>query len=310
MLVTMKAVLEKANEENYAVVAPNVWNEMDTRACIAAAEKNNSPLILDVAPNMSADIPLLGSYITKLADDTPIPVAVNLDHGGHSHGAKTNDVIFTDIMLAIKAGFSSVMVDRSSQPYVDNVRDVEKLARMAHSVGITVEAELGHVGDASQYEKDGTAALTDPKIAKEYVEATGVDCLAVAIGNAHGAYKHGTTPYIDFDLLAALKESTGNLPLVLHGGSGTGNDNLYKACRSGINKVNYYTDIVIHVGQQLQKADLSGNNAYEIYTIIQKAYIDKVSEAMDLFGSTGKAWTVEKAYIPAYDMLTPSMQEN
>ena len=157
-----------------------------------------------------------------MADKANVPVAINLDHGA----------TYEDAIDAIAAGFTSIMVDRSSLPYEENVAQVKELVKVAHATGVSVEAELGHVGQGDNYAVDGKQALTDPAEAKKYIEETGIDMLAVAVGTAHGEYIG--TPHIDFDRLAAIKEAVGqDFPLVLHGGSGSGDENLAKACTMG-----------------------------------------------------------------------------
>ena len=138
MLVTMKEILDRASRENYAVAAPNVSNELNARASIEAAEDMQAPLILDVAYRAAVDILFLGDMLRKLAEQTSIPVAINLDHGSS----------LNEVQMAIRAGFTSVMIDRSSCSEQENVRDVSEVVRVAHAVGISVEAELGHVGRA------------------------------------------------------------------------------------------------------------------------------------------------------------------
>lgn len=250
MLVTMKEILDRANAGNYGVAAPNVMSELDARVSLEAAEELNAPLILGVFHGHPADMVFFGSYLTRLADQAKVPVAINLDHG------RTMEHIIT----AIRGGFTSVMIDKSTLPYDENVAAVKKVVEIAHAVGISVEAELGHVGQGDNYDEDRDAALTDPAEAKRYIEETGVDCLAVAVGTAHGAY--AGTPYLDFDRLQEIKKITG-APLVLHGGSGTGDENLRKACAMGINKVNVCNDLMRTACDTILAADTSGNGAYQ-----------------------------------------------
>lgn len=159
---------------------------------------------------------MLGRIIEQMAIRASVPVAIQLDHGAK----------FSDAILAIRSGFTSIMVDRSSCPFEQNVAEVADLVRIAHSVGVSVEAELGHVGFGESYAADRDAGLTNVAEATEYVERSGCDALAVAIGTAHGIYKG--VPHLDFDRLAELNAAV-SIPLVLHGGSGSGDDNLVKA---------------------------------------------------------------------------------
>ncbi|MBR1759200.1 MAG: class II fructose-bisphosphate aldolase [Lachnospiraceae bacterium] len=279
MLVTMKEILDRANEDNYAVAAPNINTELDTRACIEAAEELHAPIILDVNNKSNPDISLLGHIAAELAYQSPVPIAINLDHGGEmSHTIK-----------AFKGQFTSIMVDRSTLPYEENVRETKLAVEMAHSIGISVEAELGHVGQGNNYAHDGVNALTDPKEAARFIKETGVDCLAVAIGTAHGAY--AGTPHIDFERLIAIKEATGHFPLVLHGGSGTGDENLAKACTLGINKVNLSNDLAKGACQAAKAYDFTGNKAYDLWKVLKGGYKAALIEKMKLFGCEGKAWS-------------------
>lgn len=141
MLVTMKELLDKASAGNYAVAAPNVSNELNARACIEAAEDMKAPLILDVAYMAAVDIQFLGEQLRRLAEQSSVEIAINLDHGAS----------LEQVMAAIRAGFTSVMIDRSACPDEENIRDVSEIVRIAHAVGVSVEAELGHVGDAMHY---------------------------------------------------------------------------------------------------------------------------------------------------------------
>ena len=278
MLLPMKDLLVRASKENYGVAAPNVSTELDARAVIEAAEELHAPLILDVAYRATKDIKFFGSYLTRLAEKSNVPIAINLDHG----------FLYEHAIDAIAAGFTSVMVDRSSEPYEVNVRDVKEIVKVAHATGVSVEAELGHVGDGANYEVDGVTALTEPSMAKKYIEETGVDCLAVAIGTAHGEYKG--TPHIDFDRLVEIKKIVGpDYPLVLHGGSGSGDENLAKACRLGINKVNIFTDLMIAAKNSV--ADVTNYRA--LWATISGAIKDQIAYYIKLFGGENKAWIPE-----------------
>ena len=137
MLVTMKEILDGASKNNYGVIAPNLFCEIDARAYIAAAEELSSPLILDVTVGQTKDIALVGNYVSKIADESRLPIALNLDHGGSSE--KTFEQVTREIMSALGSGFTSVMVDRSYLPYEENIRETAILTKMAHSLGLSVE---------------------------------------------------------------------------------------------------------------------------------------------------------------------------
>ena len=241
---------------------------------------------MDVGGTANPDIVFYGSFLTRLADASSVPVAINLDHGGS----------YEEVMSALRAGFTSVMVDRSVLPYEENVKEVSEIVKIAHAMGVSVEAELGHVGQGDNYAVDGKTALTDPEEAKKYIEETGVDMLAVAIGTAHGAYVG--TPKIHFDRLQEIKKVTGNFPLVLHGGSGSGDENLRKVCQMGINKVNVCNDLMRASCDTVTAADLSGNGAYGLWGLIQKGWKARLKELIEVFGGVGKAWKVEPKGMP------------
>ncbi len=286
MLVTMKEILDRASRDYYAVPAPNVGGEREARAAIEAAEENASPLIIDVSYRNHVDLPFFGRYLRELAIQSSVPVALNLDHG-----APTPEGRFKEPMLAIRAGFTSLMVDRSSWEYEENVADVTMIAELAHSVGMSVEAELGHVGQGANYADEGGQHLTDPDQALDYIQRTKVDCLAVAIGTAHGAYKG--TPKIDFDRLEEIKKRTNEFPLVLHGGSGSGDENLYKASRMGINKINVSNELMAAAANAVKAMDLSGNGAYQVWNVAVGGWKERLSFLFRNFGSAGHAWEVK-----------------
>ena len=182
MMIPMGELLAKAKKEGYGVAAPNVFNRETIEACFLAAKKLRAPIILDVAAVHGiyecADI---ARYYEKQYPE--VPFALNLDHGG----------AYEDIVKAIHAGFSSVMIDRSTCAYEKNVEEVKEIVKIAHAVGTSVEAELGHVGQGAEYEETRDAGLTKLEEALKYVEETGVDCLAVAVGTSHGSIQRRTT---------------------------------------------------------------------------------------------------------------------
>ena len=281
----MKQLLDVASKNNYAIAAPNIQNEITARAVIEAAEMCNSPLIIDIAYPIHPDIIFLGEQTRRLAEESPVPIAINLDHGGSRYPELENCLV--EVMHCIRAGFTSVMVDRSSLPYDENVRQVKTVVQLAHALGVSVEAELGHVGDGDKYLQDSSMVLTNPEIARNYIEETGIDCLAVSIGTAHGEYKG--TPYLDFDRLEKIKKITNYFPLVLHGGSGTGDENLRKACSMGINKVNIGTDLFKAALHAVRTADLEGGKIYDLWQVINDSWRDELIHWIDILGSRGKA---------------------
>lgn len=276
MLMPMKELLAVAKREHFAVPAPGAGNEHALRACIDAAEEKRSPLIVLINYFANPDICFYGSLAADMARRASIPVSLILDHGAE----------FEHAIWAIRAGFTDIMVDRSKLPYRQNVEQVKELVRIAHAVGVGVEAELGHVGSGANYEVDGKTGLTVPEEAVRYVEETEVDSLAVAIGTAHGVYKG--EPKLHFDLLEELARKV-PVPLVLHGGSGSGNDNISKACRLGICKVNLANDLYRAMLKALEESDMSGNGAYGLYPTMAKGYRQKMYEFIEVCGAAGKA---------------------
>jgi len=283
MYVAMRDILDKASAENYAVVAANCINMETIVAAIGAAEAENSPIIINLGESqMKGEVPRakFESYIVKqLAYNSKVPVALNLDHGKE----------FENIVKAIRFGFTSVMIDASLYPIEENIARTKEVVKLAHSIGVSVEAELGHVGMGSDYTaKDPSELYTDPKEAKYFVEQTKVDALAVAVGTAHGVYKG--IPKIDFDRLRELKETL-DMPLVLHGGSGTGDENLRKAVECGINKINIFTDSMIACRDSVLK-ELKQDpetNYMKLMQIAEDAMKQKLRYYIRLFGSANKA---------------------
>lgn len=271
MLVNMKDMLAKAKLNNYAVPATNIDNEHNLRAAIQAAEEMNSPLILNVTPVANPDIEFFGRIATDLIRRSPCEIVLNLDHG------KT----FDQCMKGIQAGFTNIMIDRSTLPFEQNVKETAEMVKIAHALGCTVEAELGHVGFGNQYEVDGYSGLTQVREAKEFVERTGVDALAVAIGTAHGVYKGN--PEIRFELLHQLKDEL-PVPLVLHSGSGTGDENLERCAHEGINKINLSNDLKRSAIENLISKDLSGNEVYNLYPLLAEGFKNKIEHYIKLFG--------------------------
>ena len=288
MLITMKEMLDRASKENYGVAAPNVAHELDARAVLQAAEMMNAPIILDVAYGATPDIIFYGKYLTQLADKAAVPVAINLDHGG----------TYEEGVAAIAAGFTSIMVDRSTLPYEENVAQVRELVKVAHALNVSVEAELGHVGQGASYAADRDAGLTKPEQAVQYIKDTVIDMLAVAIGTAHGEYVG--TPHIDFDRLVEIKKATNGFPLVLHGGSGSGDENLKKACQLGINKVNIYTDLAKAAVRQINEDGIPGM----IWKSITDGIVKQISYYIELFGGKDKAWKIENKGLGFHEIDT------
>ncbi|MEA4906882.1 MAG: class II fructose-bisphosphate aldolase [Anaerolineaceae bacterium] len=274
MLCTAKEMLADAKKRGYAVCAPNFRSYETARVAIEAAEELNAPILLDVAYRGKESLESLIKMIRAielLAKAATVPVVIQQDHGR----------TFEFAMMCIRAGFTSIMADRSSLPFEENVAQVKELAHVAHACGISIEAELGHVGMGKNYEVDGVSNLTEPEDAARYVEETVIDSLAVAIGTAHGKYIG--TPYIDFERLEKIRKVV-DIPLVLHGGSSTGDENLGRASRSGISKINIATDL-FEAGTD---AALSGERVAIVENYLE-GYKAKLMHYMEVFGQVGMA---------------------
>lgn len=282
MLVTMKSILDDANKHNYGVMAMNSINMEMVRGGINAAAEANSPLIIQMGPGQMKRhahkeemIPL----VTELANRVHVPIALNLDHG----------MEFNVIVDCIQQGFTNVMFDGSSLPYDENKKKTEMICQLAHSKGCSVEAELGHVGQAVDEDDVDIDLYTNPDQAKEFVDYTGVDALAVAIGTAHGNYPKGKVPKLDFERLHLLKETL-KMPLVLHGGSGAGKENLRKAVSLGINKINVATDAFSIAKNAINSClEKSPNIDYvELSIEVERAIKEFVFDYIHLIGSNNR----------------------
>lgn len=236
MHVPMGPMLRAANEDGYAVLAINALSIETAQSIIMAAETAKSPVIIDLYQEHlrgHVDFRFLLPAIIRLAEESFVPVAINLDHG--------KDPVY--VRRAIHGGFLSVMMDASEHPYEVNVQTVRDLVAFAQPYGVSVEAELGGMGAVAGDQFTSDSMYTDPEQAEAFVAATGVDALAVSYGSSHGTFPEGVVPEFRFDILEAVKAKTG-IPLVLHGGSGSGPDNLRTSVQLGITKINMGADFM------------------------------------------------------------------
>ena len=240
MLVTTEKMFADALSSGTAVPAPDFWDQRSCRAFVKVAEEVKKPLILSFAELHTSmlgleEAALLGKFYAEKAS---VPVALHLDHGVHMD-------ILED---ALQYGFTSVMIDASSASFAENVQITREAVRMARAYGASIEAEIGHVGvnegDSARRAED--SLYTEVADAVRFVEETGVDSLAVSIGTSHGLYKG--TPVINFERLQELR-TLAPVPLVLHGGSSSGDENLRRCAREGIAKINLYTDFIVAARQ-------------------------------------------------------------
>lgn len=261
MLVNMNDVLIPAKNGKYGVGFFNAVNVEMARAVIETAEELNSPVMVGTAEVLLPVMELerVAEYLIPMAEKATVPVCVHYDHG----------LTFERCMQALNLGFSSIMYDCSTDPYEENISKVAEMVKICHAMGVTVEGELGHVGDNAGAGKLAHPSdyYTDPDTAVDFVTRTGVDSLAVAVGNAHGDYAF--PPKLDFDRIDIISQKT-DLPLVLHGGSGLSDDDFKKAVQIGISKINIFTDIDkagktgIEAGLQAGAKSMMGLIPYEI----------------------------------------------
>ena len=298
MLVNMNEVLRPAKAGKYAVGLFNAVNLELARGIIAAAETSRSPVIMGTAEVLLPYGPLeeVSYYLLPMAKKASVPVVVHLDHG----------LSYDTCIKALELGFSSIMYDCSTDSYEDNVKKVKEMADIAHSYGATIEGELGHVGDnegsaeGDSHLEDPSKYFTDPKLAKDFVEKTGVDALAIAVGNAHGAYK--LPPKLDFERIRTIA-NTVDVPLVLHGGSGLTDDDFRQAIHDGISKVNIFTDInVAAVEAEFKKFTDMNKGIIDLIPAAVEAVKQETLKKMKLFSSNGKADGIACQSLTSADM--------
>ena len=234
MLVNMRDMLAEAGNGEYGIGFFNAVSVEMARAVIETAEEMNSPVIVGTAEILLpvTELRNVADYLIPMAKRASVPVCVHYDHG----------LTYDRCMEALELGFTSIMYDCSTLPYEDNVGRVAEMVAICHAKDVTVEGELGHVGDNEGPGKvlRPEDLFTDPDQAVDYVSRTGVDALAVAVGNAHGDYKF--PPKLDFERIRTISARTG-IPLVLHGGSGLSDEDLRRAVKEGIRKINIFTDL-------------------------------------------------------------------
>lgn len=288
MLVTMKEMLADAREKRYAIPAFDVSNYEMMKAVLETCEEEKSPALLMTlgVDTQGRNLQLLSSMIKEAAKFFKIPICLHMDHA--------TDIDF--IKYGCDNGYSSVMYDGSVLPFDENAENTAIVTEYAHKKGITVEAELGHVGNASvgSISETGTdtdpgESLTVPDEVKKFVEITDVDALAVAIGTSHGVYKK--TPELRIDRLDEIA-AVCDRPLVLHGGSGTPDDQMQNAIHHGITKINIYSDVLFALNQGLKGTLNTMTNPstwpFLVYKDAMKMMKDVVREKLITFGSSGR----------------------
>ncbi len=245
MLVTSKELFQIAQQHHFAIPAPNFIDLESLRWYVETAEKLKLPLLLALAEahignNITLeDAALLGK---KYAEQAKMPVVLHLDHG----------TTLELIKRAVDLGFTSVMVDASQYPFEENVKRTKEIVEYAHKRGVVVEAEIGYVGANENFEghEGKDSRYTTVEEAKKFVEQTNVDSLAISIGTAHGIYKG--TPKINFDRLKEIRAEV-ETPLVLHGGSSSGDENLKHCALNGITKINIFSDLLVAAKTEIDR---------------------------------------------------------
>lgn len=282
MYVSMKNMLTDANINNYAVMAINCFNIETVRAVIKAAEIEDAPIIVNIFQDhllTHCDSELITPVVKILAQRSSSNVALNYDHGQEREL----------LIKAIDDGFSSVMVDASRFDLEDNIKMTREIADYAHSHGASVEGEIGCLGASETGEFTQDAMYTDPEQAKIFFERTNIDALAISIGTSHGNYPDGMVPEFDIERLKEIKRLT-KAPLVLHGGSGSGEENIVNSVKNGINKINVGCDFMNanrDAALKLLKEN-PGINYFDLIHRTEKESIELVRYYIGLSGSKGK----------------------
>ena len=307
-LVTSKEMFKKSMDEHFAIGAFNVNNMEIIQGIVDAATEENSPVILQVSSSAIkyARIGYLRKMIEAALEEHDIPIVLHLDHGPD----------FETCKMCVDNGFTSVMFDGSKYDFEENVRLTKQVVDYAHEHGVVVEAELGKLAgvedDVNVSEED--SMYTDPMQAKEFVERTGCDSLAIAIGTSHGAYKFKGEPRLRFDILAKVKELIPNTPIVLHGAStvipelvemcnkyggnipgakGVPDEILHEASKSGVSKINVDTDLRLAMTAQIRKVFAEDPSVFDPRKYLGEAR-NQIKETVqhkirDVFGSSNKA---------------------
>ena len=283
-LVTLKSVIDESRGKGYAIGSFNFNGIEDARGIIEAAEEKNSPVIL--MASMSAvkyfgGVKPCAAFIRALAEDSPAPIVLHVDH--------CDDIGM--LKDCVDYGFTSVMIDGSALNFEDNVAITARTVEYARKFGVSVEGELGRLGGREENVdvSDRNANMTDPNAVEEFVARTGVDALAIAIGNAHGFYKG--TPKLDFVRLIAIRKLV-DCGLVLHGGTGIPEPDFIRAVQCGMNKINVGTELKYACSQTARACMAAKPNEIDIRKLVgdnRKACREIVLHKIDLFGSAGMA---------------------
>ena len=299
MLVTMNELLKVAYDNKFAVGSYNVSNNELLRAIIETAEEKKSPAIIQIHPN---ELNLVGdeftAYVKEAANKARVPIVIHQDHCDNIEGT----------IRAIRNGYTSVMIDGSHLSFEDNIALTQKAVKIAHSVGVSVEAELGTIGENEGSSEGGADEIlyTDPEQAQEFVRRTGCDTLAVAIGTAHGFYPDHLPPKIQIDRLEKINNKV-DIPLVLHGGSSNPDEDIRSSVKHGVSKINLSSDMKGAFFKQLRETLRNKPNDFEpdvLFPEANEAAKEVLREKMDLFGSSNKAHLYKLGELSSYNVLT------
>lgn len=283
MLINMKNLLAVAHSNHFAVPAFNISSNMLLGGIIEVSEETNSPVILAIHPDELAFV--RPSFVKAAIDEAikaTVPVCIHLDHGSS----------IKQIMEAIQYGFTSVMIDASTLPLEENIAITKKVVELAHAVDVSVEGELGTIGTTGPEAEAGTEEIiyVNPDDVETYVSATDVDTLAVAIGTAHGLYPKHMKPELHIDLLQEITAKV-DIPLVLHGGSANPDEEIARAVKLGICKINISSDIKDAFYQKCREVLKNPvlREPLQIYPACIEAMQEVARHKIELFGATGKA---------------------
>ncbi|MDI9241450.1 ketose-bisphosphate aldolase [Fusibacillus kribbianus] len=282
MLMNMKDLLAVANEHNFAVPAFNVSSNMILKGVMHTCEEMQAPVIIAIHPDELEFVE--DSFVKAVIEEAhkaTVPVCVHLDHGSK----------FEQVLRAIQDGFTSVMIDGAHLSLEDNIAITKKVVEVAHPVNVSVEAELGTIGTADDYGEAGSKEIiyTEVDDAVKFIKETDIDCLAIAIGTAHGLYPKDKKPELALDRLQEIKAAV-SIPLVLHGGSGNPDDEIAKSVKLGVNKINISSDIKDAFYQECRKVlqDQAIREPMFIYPKCIEAMNEVIRHKINLFDDADK----------------------
>ena len=280
-LVSFVEQMKKAQSGGYAIPCFDTFEMNGTQGLFDALQEQQAPAFIGLYTGMFMRpyAKALTDMVRAMAEEATVPVSIVLDHGAS----------FEHCMKALKLGFTDVMFDGSQLPIEENIAETREVVRVAHAIGAGVEAELGHVGSGNTYSEFGALGkgYTDPDSVVRFVEETGVDMLAVAIGTAHGLYDGD--PLLDLDLLAEIRRRT-DIPLVLHGGSGLSDEQFRAAAEGGICKINIFTNLAVRATQQVVEAAKAEHpNLHGFTEGVRQGFREVATHLIQVFGADGKA---------------------